>query len=184
MQYKPSSDDVRLYEVCLVYPHPMPQKEESEMLKAIDEIFSEADAKLIFRDPWGRRGLAFPVNGSRDGTYLILYYELSPEKLKDIDRQLKIVKGVLKYLIVKPPKNYEIVSYAERFVSWQEERRNKGERDRSAQEEKLKQQVLEKARKTSTKPERKAAPAAAKPMEAGALDAELKKLTSDSDLSL
>src|SRR5438874_124716 len=104
----PSSEDVRIYECCILYPYPLGQKEEAELLKEIEGLFADAGGKLVMKDAWGRRGLAYPIGGAVEGNYIVYYYELDPLKVKEIDGALRIMKNVDRHLLVKPPKNYQI----------------------------------------------------------------------------
>lgn len=175
----PSSEDVRLYECAVLYPSPMNQKEENELLKAIEEIFAEAKGTQILKDVWGPRGLAYKIGGFQEANIIIYYYELDPSKIKEIERQLSILKGVLRNLIIKPPKNYDIVPLAGRLDQWKEQiRMDREVRVREKEEKKLKQ-VVDKVKRAPKKKmvEEKAAPTES--VEEG-----VDKLMSDTDLSI
>jgi ribosomal protein S6 len=163
-ELKASSEDTRIYELCVLYPFPLNQKEEQEVLKGVEEILSEAQAKTLLKDAWGRRGLAYPIGGYREGSFVIYYLDMDPSKVKEINEQLKIMKGVLRHLVVKPPKHYKIAPMAGRLDEWKQEARVAGEKKAMEKEEKLKKQVIEKAKRTSAakKPEPKKEAAAPK----------------------
>ncbi len=146
-----SSEDTRIYELCVLYPFPLNQKEEQEVVKGIEELIGEAGAKVIMKDAWGRRGLAYPIGGYREGCFVIYYLDMEPAKLKEMDNQLRILKGVLRHLIVKPPKHYKITPYAGRFDEWKQQAKVEGERKAAEKEEKLKKQMLEKAKRQTKK---------------------------------
>ncbi len=172
----------RIYEVAVLYPFPMNQKEDTELQKAIEEIFAEAKAKLVLKDVWGRRGLAYKIGGYSEGTFIIYYYEIEPLKIKDIDVQLRILKGMLRHMIVKPPKNYQIVPYADHYASWKNQEKLMQEKAVMDKEERLKKQVVEKAKRVNTKKEEPEVKAA--PMTGAAITEELDKLISDKDLNI
>ena len=176
--------DVRVYEFCILYPYPFNQKDEQELVKGIEEIFAEAGAKQVAKDAWGRRGLAYTIGGFTEGNVIVYYMEMDPRKLKEIDKQLRILKGVLRHMVVKPPMNYAIVSYAEKFVRWQEDQKLDVERAARDREEKLQRQVVEKAKRMSKPISKKAEPAETKPMSEEAITKEVEKLISDEDLKL
>jgi small subunit ribosomal protein S6 len=177
----PVNEDNRIYEIAVLYPFPLGQKEEQDLLKAVEEIFTEFGGKLVFKDMWGRRGLAYKIGGFTEGNYVIYYYELDPSKLKEIDQQLKILKGVLRHLMVKPPKHYQIASFAENYQKWKDDERMAGERAILEKEEKLKKQVVDKARKQTVKPVVKED---AVPMPKADITQEVDKLLSDTDIAL
>lgn len=176
----PSNEDARIYECAVLYPYPMNQKEESDLLKGVEEIFKEAEAKVLLKDAWGQRGLAYKVGGFEDGNFVIYYLEMDPSALKEVDTQLRILKGMLRHMIIKPPKKYVIAPMADNLQKWKEQSRMEGEARAAAKEEKLKKQVVEKA-KRATKPkkvaEEKAAPT-------GTISEGLDKLISDKDLEI
>jgi len=175
----PASEDTRIYEYCVLYPHPMNQKEEKDLLTSIEELFAEAGAKMVFKDLWGRRGLAFPIAGFKEGSYVVYYFDMDPSKVKEIESQLKIMKGVLRFIAVKPPKHYQVSAYAERFAQWKEEAKADAERKENEKENKLKKQVLDKAKRTK-KPE----PVAEKAQPAVDITQKLDKLISDDAMDL
>lgn len=175
-----SSEDTRIYELCVLYPFPLNQKEETEILKGVEELLSEAGAKTIMKDVWGRRGLAYPIGGYREGSYVVYYVDMEPGKLKELDNQLRIMKGVLRHLIVKPPKNYKIVPYAGRFDEWKAQTKAAGELKAAEKEEKLKKQVLEKAKRAAKKPEAEKKASAPK----GDITSTLDKLISDDKIDM
>lgn len=183
VSYTPSSEDVRLYEIAVLTPHPHGQKEEAEMQKGINEIFSDAKAKEIFKDAWGRRGLAYKIGGFTEGNFTIYYMEMEPAKVEEVDNQLKILKGVLRHMIVKPPKNYVIASYADTYDKWKEQSRIEDERRSQEREDRLKKQVVEKAKRTKTSAKKEEV--SDKPTMTGEkLTQELDKLISDKNLDI
>jgi|CXWL01.1.fsa_nt_gi small subunit ribosomal protein S6 len=175
-------DEPRTYEVAVVYPFPMNQKEETELQKNIEEIFTEAGAALIMKDVWGRRGLAYKIGGCTEGTFIIYYYTIDPLKVKEIDQQIRILKGVLRHMIVKPPKNYEMVPYAGNYDKWKDQEKLIQEKAAMDKEERLKKQVVDKAKRQTKKEEKPEVKV--KPMTGEAITQELDKLISDKDLNM
>ncbi len=52
-------------------------------------------------DRWGRRRLAYEIDRQRDGYYVILEASIDPKGLPEIERNLKLASGILRYLIVR-----------------------------------------------------------------------------------
>ncbi len=181
------SEESRIYEWCVLFPYPMQQKEEQQLLKEIDEIFAEAGAKETARDKWGRRGLAYPVAGFKEGNFIVYYFDMDPAKVKEVDGQLRILKGVLRHLVVKPPKHYQIAHYAEIHERWLKERETvEQQRDRE-KEEKVQEQVARRAkmRAKATSERKKAEPSVPKQkFEEEAITEQIDKLISDDSLDL
>lgn len=147
----PSSEDVRVYETCILYPHPLTQKEESTLFKDVEAVFEELGAKELSRDNWGRRGLAYTIKGYDQGVYLVLYHEMEPKNLDELDANLKLVPNVLRHMIIKPPKGYQIVDYSKQFAEWQQEQVAEAEKKKKEKEDRLKKRMLKKQKPSSKK---------------------------------
>ncbi len=179
----PSSEDVRVYEFAVMYQPDLDQKGEQSLLKEIDAIFAEAQAKLLFKDPWSRRGLAYKIAGYNEAKFVIYYFEIAPAAIREIDNALRLLKGVMRHLIVIPPKGYEAVSYEEKYQSWLKTRETVAEARVRQKEEKATQKVADKAKRESKRIAAKPKTASA-PMEKQKVDASIDKLISDSDLKI
>lgn len=182
----PSSEDNRIYEICVLLPYPMNQKEEQDAHKEVEGIFAEAEGRQVAKDSWGRRGIAYTIKGYNEGSYVIYYYEIDPSKITEIDEALRIAPKVLRHMIVIPPKGYEIVEYGEKYKQWLKERESESEKRDKSKEEKLQKQVVERAKREVRKAEeqKKDAKEAKKPMEEKSIEEGLEKLISDSDIDI
>ena len=180
----PSSEDVRIYECAVLYPYPFNQKEEQDLLKEVEGYFDEVGAKQIAKDAWGRRGLAYPIEGFSEGSFVIYYYEIDPLKVKEVDQALRIQKNVLRHMFVKPPKHYQIVKFGEAYEKWLKERETVGEVRAREKEEKVKEQVAKKAKRQAKISTEKKKPEAQKPVEEGVITEQIDKLISDDTYEL
>jgi len=183
-----TSEDTRVYECAVLYPYPISQKEEQDVLKEVEKHFSEVGAKQMSKDLWGRRGLAYPIKKSNEGCFVIYHYELDPSKLKELDISLRITHGVLRHMFVKPPKGYEVIKYSENYEAWLKEGKDDVGREEKEKEEELQKQVADKAKRQvrRAKEEKKESieEKTAVPIEQKKLDEELEKLISDDELDI
>lgn len=182
-----SSEDTRVYEVCVLYPHPLGQKEEAEAMKAVEALFDEADAKLISKDVWGRRGLAYKIGGYTEGNYVVYYYDMDPSKLKELDTAIRIVPNVLRHIMVKPPKGYQVVEFSAAYDDWRKQQGEEEKVKEQEKEERLKKKMLAKQKTQAKRSEPKAEEKKEAPTEAvekEQVDAEIEKLIADDDLEL
>ncbi|MCF7844316.1 MAG: 30S ribosomal protein S6 [Kiritimatiellales bacterium] len=180
--------DVRLYECSVLYPFPLNQKEEKDIIDGVEEIFKEAGAREVAKDKWGRRGLAYPIKGHNEGAFIIYHLEIDPSKVKEINEALRISHGVLRHLMIKPPKGYQITKFSASYEKWLNERETVEEKRESEKEEELQRRVTEKARRQAKRVEKeqKDKPPVTKEttVEKDKLSEELEKLISDDELDL
>lgn len=179
----PSSEDVRIYEIAVMLQPDLDQKAENTLLAELDGLFAEASAKLLFKDPWSKRGLAYKIGGFSEAKYVIYYYEMDPSKLRELDRMIRLTKGVMRHLIVIPPDDYEAVSFEAKYQEWLKTRETVADMKRRKKEEKLTAAVQAQAKRATKRMEAKPKETA-KPLEMGQLTDKLDKLISDEDLKL
>lgn len=180
-------EDTRIYEFCFLYPCTLSQKEESELLKEVEKIIEETGAKQISKDLWGKRGLAYKIKGQTEGNYVVYHYEMEPRAIIEIDTPLRITANVLRHMIVKPPKGYEVTKFSEGFVQWLKERENAVDEKKKEKEDRLAARVAEKAKRqvkrtAAAKKEEDAAPK--EKTDSKQISEELDKLISDDDLDI
>ncbi len=179
----PSNEDVRVYEIAVMYQPDLDQKAETALLGEVEALFAEAKAKLLFKDPWSKRGLAYKIGGFSEAKFVVYYHEMDPSMIRELDKQLRLLKGILRHLIVIPPVGYEAVSYEDMYQNWLKNRVTIADQRQKKKEERLKQTVTAQAKRATkrmdTKPKE-----AAKPLDAGQLTGALDKLISDDDLKI
>ncbi len=181
----PSNEDVRVYEIAVMIQPDLDQKAESTLLKDLDEHFKEAEGKLLFKDPWTKRGLAYPIGGFDEAKFVVYYFEMPPARIRELDKQLRLQKGVLRHLMVIPPKNYEAISYEDAYQQWLKTRETVADMRKRKKEEKLKTQVAATAKRATKRAEAtKKEKEVVKPLKAEHISSELDKLISDEDLKM
>ena len=182
-----TEEDVRIYEFCILYPSNLSQKEEADLLKDIEKTIEEQGGKQVSKDAWGKRGLAYRIKGNDEGNFVVYYYSLAPTSLKEIDVALRITPNLLRHIVVKPPKGYEIVKYSESYSTRLKEREGEDDRKKREKEQKLTKQVAEKAKRQIKRAaaKKEESPEEKKPAtDKKKISAELDKLISDDDLDI
>ena len=149
-----AKEEARLYEFAILYPSSLSQKEEQEVLRDITTLLEEAGGKVVERDMWGARGLAYPIHGHREGKFLILHSTIDPVRIRDVDQQLRIMKGVLRHLVLAS--TGPIVKFSQRYDLWLKEEETKEQTQKTEREEHVRQQFAERARRQVHHPQKKA----------------------------
>ncbi|NOS67461.1 MAG: 30S ribosomal protein S6 [Candidatus Peribacteraceae bacterium] len=176
-----TGEDTRIYECAILTTYPLPQKDEAALVKEVEGYFEEVGAKLVSKDAWGRRGLAYPIKGIKEANITIYYYEMDPLKLKEVDQSLKIAKGVLRHLFVKPPKHYQVVKYSDAYEQWLKERESVDQKRTREKQAALEEKVAAKARRKvqMKSTEKKAEPKAVEKMSGEEVTKSIDKLITD-----
>ena len=63
-------------------------------------LIEAAAGKVLSEDDWGRRSLAYEINGEYEGFYYVWQLELPAAKVNLLKNQLRLKDSVLRYLLV------------------------------------------------------------------------------------
>lgn len=78
---------------------------EEEAIKAMVERFSNLVAseggEVENVDEWGKRRLAYPIEDFREGYYVLMNFNASPEFPSELERIYKITDDVIRYIIIR-----------------------------------------------------------------------------------
>ena len=61
----------------------------------------EQNATDVVVDEWGKRKLAYEINGLTDGDYTLVNFHADPQNVAELDRVLRINDAVVRHMIVK-----------------------------------------------------------------------------------
>ncbi|MGC4191274.1 MAG: 30S ribosomal protein S6 [Thermomicrobiales bacterium] len=99
--------DPRAYELMVMIVPDISDEEIADELTRIQGFLSDIDAELkeILTDsPWGRRRLAYTIRFNsidyRDGFYAVIHFSARPDRLTELERELKLDTRVIRYLLV------------------------------------------------------------------------------------
>ncbi len=80
---------------------------DQEVNQAIDQVISyieqDGNGKInsIDRKLFGRRRLAYEINGQREGHYVLMKADMEPTHINELEIELKLFDPVLRYLLVR-----------------------------------------------------------------------------------
>ena len=78
------------------------QKSNLEQVKTWVESNGKGVINKIDTTHWGRRRLAYEINGQREGLYVLFYADVDADAIEELDRNFRLASGVLRHLIVRP----------------------------------------------------------------------------------
>jgi small subunit ribosomal protein S6 len=97
----------RKYELMTILHPEVAEETLPGELDRIASYIAGAGGELIDslrESPWGRRRLAYPIRSGgrdvRDGYYTVWHFNLGPNRINDLERELKLNTQVIRYLVV------------------------------------------------------------------------------------
>ena len=80
---------------------------DEEVNHAIDQVISYIElgdngvVKSVDRKLFGRRRLAYEIDGQRDGHYVFIRAAIQPDHIDELETELRLFDAVLRYLLVR-----------------------------------------------------------------------------------
>jgi small subunit ribosomal protein S6 len=91
---------VTLYETLFVV-HPEKATRVKEFIERFKKIIEGQEGTISQVDEWGMRDLAYKIEKQGRGHYTLLRYRATGKAVEELERNLKLTDGILRYLTVR-----------------------------------------------------------------------------------
>ena len=92
---------MKAYELLFFVDPTLDPETRLAVMKRIDTTIAEGNGKVDNVDEWGKRKLAYEINGLTDGVYTLIDFHADPAEVAELDRVLRISDVVVRHMIVK-----------------------------------------------------------------------------------
>lgn len=92
---------MKAYELLFFVAPSIDEETRLAVMKRIDTAITADNGTVDNVDNWGKRKLAYEVNGLTDGDYTLIDFHANPESIAELDRVLRITDAVERFMIVK-----------------------------------------------------------------------------------
>jgi len=89
-----------LYEGMFLVDSALAASDWDGVLDLIKSILTRSEAEIVSLSKWDERKLAYEINKKSRGTYLLCYFKVAGEKVKDIERDVKLSEKIMRVLIL------------------------------------------------------------------------------------
>jgi small subunit ribosomal protein S6 len=92
---------MRRYELMLVLRPDTADDRVQQILDRTTRGIAAAEGQIIKVSPWGRRRLAYTIDGQREGSYFIVVFEAPSRAIDELERGLNITEEVMRHLVTR-----------------------------------------------------------------------------------
>ena len=92
---------MKAYELLFFVAPTISDEDRVAVMKRIETTIAEGAGKVDNVDEWGKRKLAYEINGLTDGDYTLVNFHADPQNVAELDRVLRINDAVVRHMIVK-----------------------------------------------------------------------------------
>ena len=123
---------MRYYELLYIVNSNLERKKIDEAMKEIDSKIKKTESKIVNHIIWGKKKLAYPIQGNKYGTYVLVHYKGGDKKkLKEFDSWLKLSELVIRHMTVR------LESEPDKIKKVEEDTSQKENNDEENKEEKV-----------------------------------------------
>ena len=104
------------YETVFILNPVLSDEQIKETVKKYEDLLTENGAKMVSKEDWGLKKLAYPIQHKKSGFYHLFEYTVSGEVIEKLEVLFRRDERVMRYLTVSLDKH---------AISWAERRRVK-----------------------------------------------------------
>ncbi|QUL97864.1 MAG: 30S ribosomal protein S6 [Candidatus Fermentithermobacillus carboniphilus] len=90
---------MRTYEVLFITRPDYDEEKVASIIARYQDVIASGNGTLKTSDKWGKRRLAYEIDGLREGLYILMTFEGPPSLSAEIDRLMKIDQDVVRHMI-------------------------------------------------------------------------------------
>ncbi len=98
-----------LYETLFVV-HPEKGPRMKEFIEKFKKVIEGQDGTVTAVDEWGARDLAYRIEKQARGFYTLLRYQATGKAVDELERNIRLTDGILRYLTVRADESTPTVS--------------------------------------------------------------------------
>lgn len=92
---------MKAYELLFFIDPSIDDESRLATMKRIETAIAAGEGKVDNVENWGKRKLAYEVNGLTDGDYTLIDFHIDPANVAELDRVLRIMDAVQRHMITK-----------------------------------------------------------------------------------
>ena len=89
------------YELALVINAKIEDDARTDAIEKIQSLIEKFGGEITNVDEWGKKKLAYEIQKMREGYYYFIQFDASAECPAEIERRVRIMEPVMRYLCVK-----------------------------------------------------------------------------------
>lgn len=89
------------YETVFIARQDLSENQVKELTKGFEDILKKEGAKVTKTEQWGLRNLAYRINKSRKGHYVLIETDGPGSAIIEVERNLRLNEDVMRYMTIK-----------------------------------------------------------------------------------
>ena len=90
-----------LFEHVLILKQDLSTADLESELKNHNEMISELSGSIAYKESWGLRNLAYPINNNRKAFYEFMNIDMPGENIDTLNAKLNLNENIIRYLSIR-----------------------------------------------------------------------------------
>ena len=91
---------MKAYELLFFVAPNIDEESRLAAMKRVENTIAEGNGVIDTVTDWGKRKLAYEINGQTEGEYTLIDFHADPASIEELNRVLRITDGVMRHMIV------------------------------------------------------------------------------------
>ena len=91
---------MRKYELLVILNAEISEEDLENVVEKITQVIKKEGGEVSGVDKWGKRRLAYEIKKTKKGFYLLIQFSGEIRLLKEIERNLRFMEGIVRYMTV------------------------------------------------------------------------------------
>jgi len=92
---------VRKYETVFILRPELDEDKTTEMVEKFKSLVEEKGGEIISLDKWGKRRLAYEIDNTKEGFYVVSKFKAESALTSELNRVFRISDDILRHIIVR-----------------------------------------------------------------------------------
>lgn len=92
---------MKQYELLYIVPTKYTDTEVEAVNDKVGVLLVKLEAKILRHENIGKIRLSFPIKGQRNGTYVLVHFDVEPNASIELEHQLRLTDEVLRHILVE-----------------------------------------------------------------------------------
>lgn len=98
---KNNEGEMRTYELMVALKPLLPDDLRKDIHKELVGIINQDGGEVLDVDVWGKRYLAYKIQGHNEGYYIVYDFKQLPKNINEMKRILQLKQEILRFMIVE-----------------------------------------------------------------------------------
>lgn len=99
------------YETMFIVKPTLTEEETSAQIDSVKALIEKNGGEIVAYDDMGSRPLAYEIQKNKRGYYYVVYFKISPDAIKEIERNYRINENIIRFIFIKYENKKEIAAW-------------------------------------------------------------------------